>query len=71
MIHALYGFLTAVSLILLFALIWNLAKTKLERWTYNLNRETHRQLHEADLKLDSLVRGQERLLSQMDRLERG
>jgi hypothetical protein len=56
---------------MLLFLIWDLAKAKLERWSYDLNRETHRQLHEADLKLDSLVRGQERLLSQLDRINRG
>jgi len=53
---------------LLFVLVWHLAKAKLERWRYELNRETHRQLHEAELKLDSIVHGQERILSHMERL---
>ena len=68
MIYAVYGFFVAIFFILLFVLIWHLAKAKLERWSYDLNRETHRQLHEADLKLDSIERGQERVLSQMERL---
>ena len=45
-------------------------KAKLERWTYELNRETHNCLRETDMKLGSLQRGQERLLSQLERLER-
>jgi hypothetical protein len=65
-----HGVLAALVVVLLFASIWILAKSKLERWSYSLNRETYRQLHEADLKLDSIVRGQERVLSQMERLER-
>jgi hypothetical protein len=64
------GVLAALSVILLFALIWILAKSELQRWSYSLNRETYRQLHEADLKLDSIARGQQRILSQMERLER-
>ena len=44
--------LAALMVILLFASIWILAKSKLERWSYNLNRETHRQLHASELKLD-------------------
>jgi hypothetical protein len=57
------GVLAGLLVILLFASIWILAKSKLERWSYNLNRETRRQLHEAELKLDSIARGQERILS--------
>jgi hypothetical protein len=68
MIYAVVGFFVAIFFILLFVLAWYLAKAKLERWGYELNRETHRQLHQADLKLDSIATGQERLLSQMERL---
>ena len=70
MIYALYGFFTAVFALMLLTLIGNLAKAKLERWSYDLNRETHNRLHETELKLDSLQRGQERLLSQLERMER-
>ncbi|MGA9566889.1 MAG: hypothetical protein WBS19_15300 [Candidatus Korobacteraceae bacterium] len=68
MIYAVVGFFVAILLILLFALVGHLAKAKLERWRYELNRETHRQLHEAELKLDSIVTSQERILSHMERL---
>ena len=68
MTYALSGFFLAVILIMMVVVIWQLAKAKLEHWSYDLNRETHRQLHEAELKLDSIVRGQERILAQMERL---
>ena len=68
MIYALYGFFAAVFASMLLFVIWNLAKAKLEHWSYELNRETHRQLHEAELKLDSIARGQERILAQLERL---
>ena len=55
------GFGLAVILILVLAIIWMWAKGELERWGYNLTRDTNRQLHEADLKLESILRGQERL----------
>ena len=70
MINALYGFFAAVIAIMLLSVIWSLAKAKLERWTYELNRETHNRLRETDMKLGSIQRGQERLLSQLERLER-
>jgi len=70
MINALYGFFAAVFAFLLLAVIWGLTKATLEHWTYDLNRETHNRLHKAELKLDSIQRGQERLLSQLERLER-
>ena len=70
MIDALYGFFAAVTAIMLLSVIWSLAKVKLERWTYDLNRETHNRLSETDRKLDSIQRGQERLLSQLERMER-
>jgi hypothetical protein len=70
MIYAGVGFLAALIVILVFAIIWQVAKAKLDRWSYDLNRETHSQLFDAKLKLDSIVRGQERLQSQLERLER-
>jgi hypothetical protein len=70
MIYAGVGFLAALIVILVFAIIWQVAKAKLDRWSYDLNRETHSQLFDAKLKLDNLVRGQERLQSQLERLER-
>jgi hypothetical protein len=70
MIDALYGFFAAVTAIMLLSVIWSLAKVKLERWTYDLNRETHNRLRETDMKIDSIQRGQERLLSQLERMER-
>ena len=70
MIDALYGFFAAVTAIMLLSVIWSLAKAKLDRWAYDLNRETHNRLRETDRKLDSIQRGQERLLSQLERMER-
>ena len=70
MIYATVGFLAAVFVILVFAIIWQVAKAKLDRWSYDLNQETHSRLFDAKLKLDNIVRGQERLQSQLERLER-
>ena len=70
MVNALYGFFAAVFAFMLLSVIWMLAKAKLEQWAYGLNRETHNRLRETELKLDSIQRGQERLLSQLERLER-
>ena len=70
MIYAGVGFLAALIVILVFAIIWQVAKAKLDRWSYDLNRETHSRLFDAHLKLDSIVRGQERLQSRLERLER-
>ena len=70
MIYATVGFLAAVFIILVFAIVWQVAKAKLDRWSYDLNRETHSRLFDAQLKLDAIVRGQERLQSQLERLER-
>ena len=46
------------------------AKTSLERWGYDLTRETHSQLRDTHLKLDSLKYQNERLFSALERLER-
>ena len=70
MINAFYGFFAAVFAFMLLSAMWMLAKAKLEHWTYGLNRETHNRLRQTELKLDSIQRGQERLLSQLERLER-
>ena len=70
MINALYGFFAAVIAFMLLAVIGSHVKATLERWTYELNRETHNRLRETDMKLSSIQRGQERLLSQLERLER-
>ena len=70
MIYAVVGFLAAVFVILSLAVIWQVIQAKLQRWGYDLNRETHSRLFDAHLKLDSIARGQERLQSQLQRLER-
>jgi hypothetical protein len=70
MIYAGVGFLAALIVILVFAIIWQGVKAKLDRWSYDLNRETHSRLFEAQLKLDAVVRGQESLQSQLERLQR-
>ena len=59
--------LTAVIVVLIIRL-W--AKVKLERWGYDLTRETNNLLRETSLKLDSIKYQQERLLSGLERLER-
>jgi hypothetical protein len=59
--------LTAVIVVLIIRL-W--AKDKLERWGYDLTRETHNHLRETSLKLDTINHQQERLLSALERLER-
>jgi hypothetical protein len=59
--------LTAVIVVLIIRL-W--AKDRLERWGYDLSRETNNLLRETSLKLDSIKYQQERLLSGLERLER-
>jgi hypothetical protein len=68
MIYALYGFLAAAFAVLLFVLIWHLAKAKLERWGYDLNRETLSRLRELQTNLDSIQSREERILAQLERL---
>jgi hypothetical protein len=53
----------AIIVVLVVAIIWGRAKDSLQRWGYNLMRESNRQLRDAEFKLDSLLRGQERLES--------
>ena len=59
--------LTAVIVVLIIRL-W--AKDKLERWGYDLTRETNNLLRESSLKLDTIKHQQDRLLSALERLER-
>jgi len=49
MIYATVGFLAALIVMLVFAIIWQVAQAKLQRWSYDLNRETHSRLFEAQL----------------------
>jgi hypothetical protein len=59
--------LTAVIVVLIIRL-W--AKDKVERWGYDLTRETNNLLRETSLKLDTIKHQQDRLLSALERLER-
>jgi hypothetical protein len=63
------GFFIALIAVMVLLLIRLWAKDKLERWGYELTRETHNHLRETHLKLDSLKYQQERLLSKLERLE--
>ena len=64
------GVLIALTAVVVFLIIRLWAKDRLERWGYDLTRETHNQLRETSLKLDSIKYQQERLLSGLERLER-
>ena len=64
------GVLIALTAVVVFLIIRLWAKDRLERWGYDLTRETHNQLRETSLKLDSIKYQQERLLSVLERLER-
>ena len=64
------GFFIALIAVMVFLLIRLWAKDKLERWGYELKRETHSHLRDTNFKLDSIKREQERLLSRLDRLDR-
>jgi C4-dicarboxylate-specific signal transduction histidine kinase len=55
------GFMVAIIVMLAIAIIWHWASSKLERWGYNLIRETNRQLRDADYKLDSILNRQQYL----------
>lgn len=59
------GFMTALIVMLIVAIIWGRAKDSIQDWSYNLTRESIRHLQDADLKLDSILRGQERLRHEM------
>ena len=63
------GFVIAFIVVMVFLAIRLWAKTSLERWGYDLTRETHIQLRDTTLKLDSIHRQQERVHSRLDRLE--
>jgi hypothetical protein len=68
MTYAVLGFMVALLAIMMLAVIWQWAKGELERWGYNLTRESRVLLHEMGLKLDSIQTCQERLLSRLERL---
>jgi len=66
-----YAFVDGIGItliaVMVFLLIRLWAKSKLERWAYELTRETLNHLREAHLKLDSIQREQQHLLSRLDR----
>jgi len=64
------GFFLALIVVMVFLLIRLWAKDKLERWGYELTRETHNSLRDTSLKLDSIKHQQDRLLSALEGLER-
>ena len=59
--YAFLGFMTALIAMLIVAIIWGRAKDSIQRWAYNLTRESNLQLRDTELKLESILRGQERL----------
>ena len=59
------GFMIAIIVVLVVAIIWGRAKDSLQHWGYNLTRESNRQLRDAELKLESLLDGQKRLEREM------
>ena len=64
------GFTMALIAVMVVLLIRLWAKTNLQSWGYELTRETHHQLRDAQFKLDSIQREQQRLLSRLDSLDR-
>ena len=64
------GFISAIVTLFIFAVIWQWAANKADRWGYSLTRDTHAQLRDASMKLESIHRNQEQILSHMHRLER-
>jgi hypothetical protein len=64
------GVVIALIAVIVVLIIRFWAKDKLERWGYDLTRETNNLLRETGLKLDSIKYQQERLLSTLERLER-
>jgi hypothetical protein len=59
------GFMIAIIVVLVVAISWGRAKDSLQRWGYNLTRESNRQLRDTESKLQSLLRAQERLEHEM------
>ena len=59
------GFMIAIIVVLVVAIIWGRAKDGLQRWGYNLTRESNCQLRDTALKLESLLDGQKRLEREM------
>jgi len=64
------GFAMALLAVMILLLIRLWTKDKLERWGYELTRETHKQLRDTQFKLDAIQREQQRLLSRLDGLDR-
>ena len=64
------GFAMALLAVMILLLIRLWTKDKLERWGDELTRETHKQLRDAQFKLDSIQREQQRVLSRLDGLDR-
>jgi hypothetical protein len=64
------GVLIALTAVVVLLILRFWAKDRLERWGYDLTRETNNQLRETSLKLDSIKHQQDRLLSALERLER-
>jgi hypothetical protein len=63
------GFAMALIAVMVVLLIRLSVKTKLDSWGYELTRQTHNQLRDTNLKLDSIKYQQERLLSGLERLQ--
>ena len=55
------GFAMALLAVMILLLIRLWTKDKLERWGYELTRETHSRLQQIELKMDSLLRAVDRL----------
>lgn len=65
-----FGFTMALLAVMIVVLIRLWAKDKLERWGYELTRETYNQLRDTHCKLDEIQRQQQRLLSRLDSVDR-
>ena len=64
------GVLIALTAVVVLLIIRFWAKDRLERWGYDLTRETNNLLRDTSLKLDTIKHQQDRLLSALERLER-
>src|SRR3974377_563228 len=64
------GFAMALLAVMILLLIRLWTKDKLERWGYELTRETHKQLRDTQFKLEAIQREQQRLLSRLDGFDR-
>jgi type II secretory pathway component PulM len=64
------GFLAALFLVFLLVFLWQTAKDRRERWGKELMKETTRRLQDTELKLDSIERTQQRMMSSLQHLEK-